>query len=192
MDLMEAIRGRRSIRKYRTDPVPDEVLRSLLEAVRLAPSWSNTQCWRLVVVRDQETKMKLAGAIRTTHVDRQNPATEAVKNAAVVIVACAERGLSGCYKGDDKQGTPSTDKGEWWFMFDMGLAMQNLTLAAHAAGLGTVHIGMYDANEIAGILSLPPNVVVIELMPVGWPDEQPEPRPRKDIEQFTSYDRYSS
>jgi len=85
---------------------------------------------------------------------------------------------------------PATEKGEWWFMFDVGLAMQNITLAAHALGLGTVHIGNFDTNEVARILGIPANIAVVELMALGWPDETPPVRPRKEISEFVVYERY--
>jgi nitroreductase len=190
MDVMQAIKGRRSIRKYRADPVPEEALQTVLEAARWAPSWSNTQCWRLIVVRDKETKSKLAGTLKGIRPGRANPATEAVRNAPIVIAACAERGLSGFYKDESGQSIPATDKGDWWLMFDMALAMQNMSLAAHALGLGTVHNGLLDAAEAARILGVPENVIVVELLPLGWPDEEPAARPRKEINEFVFFEKY--
>ncbi|MCK5653606.1 MAG: nitroreductase family protein, partial [Dehalococcoidia bacterium] len=130
MNVIDAIRSRRSIRKYKTDPVSAEILEAVLDAARWAPSWANTQCCRLVVVEKPETKTRIAEAMRPT-----NPALDAVRNAPVLIVACAELGRSGFKKGE-----PVTDKGDW-FMFDVALAMQNLVLAAHSLGLGTVYVG---------------------------------------------------
>ncbi len=190
MDVMQAIKGRRSIRKYRSEPIPEEALQTVLEAARWAPSWSNTQCWRLIVVRDKETKSKLAGTLKGIRPGRSNPATEAVRSAPVVIAACAERGLSGFYKDESGQSIPATDKGDWWLMFDMALAMQNMSLAAHALGLGTVHNGLLDAAEAARILGVPENVVVVELLPLGWPDEEPAARPRKEINEFVFFEKY--
>ena len=190
MDVMEAIRGRRSIRKYRPEPVSEEALQTVLEAARLAPSWANTQCCRLVVVRDTETKSKLADTLKGMRAGRSNPATEAMRNAPVVIAACAERGLSGYYKDESGQSVISTDKGESWFMFDVALAMQNLSLAAHALGLGTVHTGLLDAAQAARILGVPDNVVVVELLPLGWSDEEPAARPRKEINEFVFFEKY--
>lgn len=190
MDVMQAITERRSIRKYRTEPVTEEALHTILEAARWAPSWANTQCWRLIVVRDEETRSKLAETLRGTRTGRKNAATEAVRNAPVVIVACAERKLSGYYKSEDEQRVPATDKGEWWFMFDVGLAMQNVALAARALGLGTVHVGLFDASEVARILGIPENIAVVELMPLGRPDEEPPTRPRKAISEFVFDERY--
>src|SRR4030043_256238 len=162
---MKAIKGRRSIRKYRNGPVPEEALQAVLEAARLAPSWANTQCWRLIVVRDKETKSKLADTLKGIRPGKSNPATEAVRSAPVVIAACAERGLTGYYRDESGENKLATDKGEAWYMFDVALAMQNISLAAHALGLGTVHTGLLDAVEAARILGIPENVIVVELVP---------------------------
>ena len=190
MDVMKAIKERRSIRKYRTEPVPEEALQTVLEAARWAPSWSNTQCWRLVVVRDSETKSKLADMLIGVRPGKLNPATEAVRSAPVVIAACAECGLSGFRKDESGQSVPATDKGDWWLLFDVALAMQNMSLAAYALGLGTVHTGSLDAAEAARILGVPENIAVVELMPLGWPDEEPAPRPRKEINEFVFFEKY--
>jgi nitroreductase len=190
MELMEAIKGRRSIRKYRAEPVPEEALQTVLEAARLAPSWSNTQCWRLVVVRDKETKSKLADTLKGIKAGRTNPADEAVRTAPIVIAACAELGLTGYYRDESGENKLATDKGEAWYMFDVALAMQNMSLAAHSIGLGTVHTGLLDAVAAAKILGVPENVVVVELLPLGWPDEEPAARPRKKINEFVFFEKY--
>ncbi len=180
MEVLEAIKTRRSIRKYQTTPVDDKTLEKVLEAARWAPSWSNTQCWRFVVVRDGEIKNKLADTLSD-----DNPAMDALKQAPVVIVACAELGKSGC-----SGGVPSTDKGDW-FMFDVALAMQNLVLAAHSLGLGTVHIGLFDAQEVARILGVPEGYCVVEMTPLGYPDQVRNPRPRKELPEIVCYDKWS-
>lgn len=186
---MQAIKERRSIRKYRPDPVPEDTLQTILEAARWAPSWANTQCWRLIVVREPETRSKLADTLRGSKPGKSNSATEGMRQAPVAIVACAERELSGYYKVEEER-IPSTDKGEWWLMFDVGLAMNNISLVAHALGLGTVHIGLFDDGDVRKIMGIPDNLVVVELMVLGWPDETPAPRSRKEINEFVFYDRY--
>jgi len=191
MEVIQAIKERRSIRKYLPKPVPEDKLNAVLEAARWAPSWANTQCWRLIIVRDQQVKAKLADTLRTRKPGAKNSATEAVKVAPIVIVACAERGLSGCHTSPDVKGQPATDKGEWWLMFDVGLAMQNATLVAHALGLGTVHIGMFDTDTVIDILAIPDNLVVVELMVLGWPDETPPTRSRKEIGDFVFQEKYT-
>ena len=190
MEVMEAIRNRRSIRRYRPDPVSDEALATLLEAARLAPSWANTQCWRLVVVRDPTIKAQIAEATSSTTGGRENRSTQAVREAPLVIVACAQKGLSGIYRGGERKGQAATDKGDYWYMFDVALAMHNLTLAAPALGLGTVHVGMFDSAQVARLLKLPDDVAAIEIMPVGYPAESPQPRPRQPVEAFVFFDVY--
>lgn len=179
MNVMEAIKSRRSVRKYKTDPVTEETLEMVLEAARWAPSWANTQCWRFVVVREPETKARIAEALRPG-----NPATDAVRNAPVVIVACAELGKSGYYKGE-----AATDKGDW-FMFDVALAVQNLVLAAHELGLGTVHVSLMDAKRIEEVMQVPEGVRVVELVPLGYPEEQPKGPGRKELDEIVFHEKY--
>ncbi|MDI6839864.1 MAG: nitroreductase family protein [bacterium] len=178
-DVMQAIKKRRSIRKYKPDDIADNLLNELLEAARWAPSWANTQCWEFIVVRDKSVKERLV-----TTLSERNPARPGIVEAPVVLVACAELKKAGFYKGE-----PRTDKGDW-FMFDVALALQNLTLAAYSYGLGTVHVGAFDAKEAAKILGVPDGIAVVELMPVGYPAEYPEPPLRKELSTFVYKDRY--
>ena len=181
MEVLEAIKTRRSIRNYTTDPVDDQTLATVLEAARWAPSWANTQCWRFVVVRDSATRSKLADTLSET-----NPARDPIRNAPLVIAACAELGKAG-HKG----GVPSTDKGDW-FMFDVALAMQNLVLAAHSLGLGTVYVGLFDAKEAAKILAVPQGYCAVAMTPLGYPAETRDPRPRKELSEIVFYDRWGT
>lgn len=180
MELKQAILERRSIRKYKANPVSDSQVKAIMEAARWAPSWANTQCTRFVVIRDTLTKNQLADIIK----ESRNPAAEAVRTAPVVIAACAQLKASGYYKGEVR-----TDKGDW-FMFDVALALQNLTLAAHEQGLGTVHIGLFDAPKAAKVLGLPHDAALVELLPLGYPDEHPDPRPRKELSEIVFYEKY--
>ena len=185
MEVMQAIRERRSVRKYKPDPVSNEAIDTVLDAARWAPSWANTQCWRFVVVRDAEIRARLAGALRATSPGKENRAAAAIRSAPVVIVACAELGRSGYHKGEQ-----TTDKGDW-FMFDVALAMQNLTLAAHAIGLGTIHVGLFEAKEAAKILEVPADVAVVEMTPLGYPDEEPAAPRRKELSEIVFQGSYS-
>lgn len=179
---MEIIKTRRSIRRFKPDPVEDEKLLTILEAARWAPSWANTQCWEFIVIKDPAIKESLATTLPPT-----NPAVEAVRKAPVVIVACAKLGVSGYYKG-----RAVTDKGDW-FMFDVALALQNMVLAAWSLGLGTVYVGAFDAKKAAGILGVPPEVSVVALVPVGYPLEVPKEAPkRKELREFVYLDKYGN
>jgi len=179
MELMEAIKGRRSIRKYKPDPVPEEVLRTIMEAVRWSPSWANTQCWEVVVVKDQQVKSELAGTLVKT-----NPALSSMTDAPVVLVLCGKKGISGFKKGE-----AATVKGDW-LMFDTGIAMQTLCLTAHSLGLGTVVVGLFDHKKAEEVLGVPQDREVVALTPLGYPAAESMPPKRKEISDFVFYDRY--
>jgi nitroreductase len=179
MDLMEAIKGRRSIRKYKPDPVPEDALQKIMEAVRWAPSWANTQCWELIVVKDPKIKSELATALTKT-----NPSLSSITEAPIVIVLCGKKGVSGFKKGE-----AATMKGDW-LMFDTGIAMQTLCLTAHSLGLGTVVVGLFDHKRAEEILGVPQNVEVVAITPLGYPASGgPTPR-RKEISDFVFYEKY--
>ena len=131
------------------------------------------------MVRDNNIKTELADTLTNN-----NPAIDAIKQAPVLIVACAELGKSGY-----KEGKPATDKGDW-YMFDVAVAMQNLVLAAHSLGLGTVHVGLFDAKKAAAILEVPQGFCVVEMTPLGYPDQEPKVRPRKELSEIVFYDKY--
>jgi len=98
VEVLEAIKARRSIRRYKATPVDDKTIELVLEAARWAPSWANTQCWRFIVVRDSNAKIELANTLSDN-----NPAIDAIKSAPVVIVASAELAQSGCREGNHVQ-----------------------------------------------------------------------------------------
>jgi len=181
MEVLETIKSRRSMRRYKTTPVDDKTVELVLEAARWAPSWGNSQCWRFVVVRDTAIKDELV-----TVVSPRNAAYEGIRQAPVVIVACAELGKSGCYRGE-----PVTDKGDW-YMFDVALAMQNLVLAAHSLGLGTVVVGAFDAKKAAAILGVPQGFCVVAITPLGYPDQEPRLVSRKELADIVFYDKYGT
>jgi nitroreductase len=191
MELFDAIKTRRSIRRYTDAPVDDKQIEAILEAGRWAPSWSNTQCWRFLVVRDPAVKARLSGTLLPLKLPTKtidNPSLNAFKTAPVIIVACAEMGKSGL-----NGGTIATDKGDW-FMFDVALAMQNIVLAAHAMGLGTVHVGLMDAEKAAEILGLPPGFCIVEMTPLGYPDPSFEVKapPRKELSEIAFRDKWGN
>jgi nitroreductase len=179
MELMEAIKRRRSIRKYKSDPIPEEALRALMEAVRWAPSWANTQCWEVIVVRDPKVKSELAVVLSKT-----NPALSSITDAPIVIVLCGRKGVSGFKKGE-----AVTAKGDW-LMFDTGIAMQTLCLTAHSLGLGTVIVGLFDHKKVEEILRVPQNVEVVAMTPLGYPATEGSAPKRKEISEFAFSDHY--
>jgi nitroreductase len=179
MDLLKAIHERRSVRKYRPDPIPDEIILEVLEAGRAAPSWANTQVCRYVVVKDQAIKEGLAEALPPG-----NPAKKAMLEAPCLICLYARKTVSGFYRG-----TPATNKGDW-FMFDAGIAMEHIALAAWNFGLGTVHVGMFDAEKAEDVLDIPEEFSIVEMTPIGYFDEVPKATPRKSLKELVSLDRH--
>lgn len=179
MDFYEVIKKRQSVRVYKSDPIPDNVLTRVLEAFRAAPSWANTQPWELVLVTESEIKKQLQQTL-----SENNPAISAIADAPVLVCAVGITGRSGCYKGK-----PMTDRGDW-VMFDMGIAAEHLALAAAAEGLGTVHVGLFDFQKAGEILDLPENRTVIELIPLGYSDYTPREVPRKPLQDFVFKNKY--
>jgi nitroreductase len=180
MDVFDAIRNRRSVRHYRTDPVDDKTVQTVLEAAHWAPSWGNIQCWRFITIRDPGIKSQIADTLTRIKVDNEpveNAAAKAIKQAPVLIVLCAETNKAGC--GPD--GTPVTNKGAYWYMFDIALAVQNMVLAAYALGLGTVIVGNFDAERAAEILEVPAGFCVVIMTPLGFPDRKGQVSPRKQL-----------
>jgi len=164
MDTIEAISSRRSIRRYRGDPIPEQDLLAILEAGRLAPSARNRQPWHFVVVTDKATRAKLAGACM---------GQLWLASAPAMIVAV---------------GFPRIDKG--WYVVDVSIALQNMVLAATALGYGTCWIGAFQEGLVKSIVGLPEEARVIALCPVGIGAEHPGPRPRKDLAEICSLNRY--
>jgi nitroreductase len=146
--VMEAIRVRKSVRSYADRPVDDETLNIILDAGRLAPSASNRQEWRFVVVRERKTRTKLA-EIAGGQVF--------VGEAPVVIAACAQTDghIMRC--------------GQACYPIDVAIALDHMTLAAVELGLGTCWIGLFDEKKVKELLGIPDQIRVIELMPLGYP-----------------------
>lgn len=179
MELYEAIRERRSVRRYKADPVGEDVLDRLLEASQWAPSWAHTQCPEVLVIDDPAVKEALAEAAG----DR-NPAYRALKEAPLVVAFLGRKGRAGFKKGE--AATPRGD----WFMFDVALAMQNFMLAAHAEGLATVCVGLFDIGKAEQALNLPEDVTVVTYTPLGQPDQVPNLPARKERERFAFRNSY--
>ncbi len=174
-EFMDIVRNRRSVRKYEDREVPAELLNLILEAVRWAPSWANTQCWEVVVVRDRAVKEQLQAALPP----KGNPAVGAMVQAPVVLALCGKLHSSGYYKD---QGT--TKFGDW-FMFDLGIASQNICLTAHALGLGTVVVGLFDHDKARAVLKVPSGYELVAMIPVGFPAKISSAPKRREISEFT-------
>ena len=150
MDVLDAIKTRKSIRKYLEKPLEDEKLNVVLEAARLAPSAGNRQEWRFVVVRDPKTRTRLAEAANSQTFVGQAP---------VVIAACAETDghVMRC--------------GQLCYPIDVAIALDHMSLAATELGLGTCWIGAFNEQKVKEILGIPEETRVVQLMPLGYPSD---------------------
>jgi len=168
MDLYQALQGRRSIRKFKSDPVPAHLLAKIMDAARISPSWSNLQCWKFIIIQDPARKEQLAKSLPP-----DNPALKAVREQApAVIVLCADPARSGIQDGKE------------YYLLDAGLAMQQMMLAAYAEGLGTCWVCWFDEAKAREVLQVPPEYRIVALSPLGVPDRQPSPRPSKVLEEI--------
>jgi nitroreductase len=181
METQDAILQRKSVRKYKSDPVPKEALLKILEAIRWAPSWANTQCWEVVVVDDPEQKKLLQAALPPT-----NPSFAAIVEAPLVIAVCGKKGRAGF-----KKGGPTTIFGDW-MMFDLGIATEHLCLSARSLGLGTVHVGLLDHTKAKAVLGLPEDVEVAELIPLGYPVDDFRGPGRRDLKDFLHFNNFGT
>jgi nitroreductase len=185
METLEAIRTRRSVRKFSDKPVEPEKLQAVLEAVRQAPSWSNMQCWNLVVVEAEEIREKISElsfveSFFSAYGYKTNPAQKALAQAPIVIVACANPLQSGDLRG------------EQYYMTDMGIATENLMLAAHDQGLGSVFVGVFKEEQLRALLGIPPEIRIIGLFPLGYPaGEAKGGPPRKPLSEFVHYGKWT-
>jgi len=164
MDTLQAIFERRSIRKYRSEPIPAEHLKQILEAGRQAPSAANRQPWHMVVVGDPEQKARVAQACN---------GQMWMADAAYILVAA---------------GLPAvTDK---WYKVDVAIAVENMVLAARSFGYGTCWIGAFNPAKVKEACGLPAEMEVVVCTPLGVPDVAPAARPRKTWSELFSADRY--
>jgi nitroreductase len=180
LSVEEAIRARRSIRKFKPDPVSEEIVIQLLEAARLAPSAANTQPWRFLVVRDKEAKKELR---------RVCWGQAFVEEAPLDIVCFGDldryvpiRNAPFHYNKYLGPGaTPIQDRISF-LTSNVAIPVTQMALMATALGLGTTVVGGFDeASDFNRLFNLPENLVVVAVLPVGYPAENPSARPRRSL-----------
>ena len=169
MDIMEAIRSRRSIRAYQDRPVEQDKLNHILEAGRLAPSARNLQDWRFVVVQDKDKRQELSAAAR---------GQAFVVQAPVVIAAC----------GTETEYVMTC--GQHCYPIDVTIAMDHMSLMATDLGLGSCWIGAFYEEQVKQILGIPENIRVVTMLTLGYPAEAPAARPRKRLDEIVAYDAW--
>lgn len=198
--VIDAIKSRRSIRKYKPDPVPDDIILQLLDCARLAPSAHNSQPWRFIVLKDAGIKRKLKEYAYELHF---------VESAPCIIACCAdlsvytrrttrrrfkELQIDGAlgdigdtgYVAEPLPDDSSVDDLRRYYLgscrFNSAISTEHIALAALAFGLGTCWIHMFDPKKVHQLLNLPDTVIVVSLLALGYPAQGPLPRPRVPLE----------
>lgn len=179
MELLDAIKSRRSVRKYTDEAISHETLEEIIDVARFAPSWKNTQTPRYHVIENKEIISKIA----TEGVLGFEFNTKTLSRATAVLV------LSYVTKrcGYERDGSFSTSKEDRWEMFDAGIAAQTFCLAAHGKGLGTCIMGIFDEEMIAKEIALPENEKIGAVIALGYPVFAPEAPARKEVSDLISY-----
>ncbi|MHC4592646.1 MAG: nitroreductase family protein [Planctomycetota bacterium] len=163
MDFYEVVEQRRSVRAYRNDPVEEEKLERILNAVRLAPTAANRQPMQFYVIRDAALRARMLEAY----------SQKWFAEAPVIVCACARPG----------EAWQRVD-GKNYADVDVTIAMDHLILAATAEGLGTCWIGAFKPDRLREVLDLPPELEPVALTPLGYPAAQPAPTPRKALDEI--------
>jgi nitroreductase len=162
MDVFEAISTRRSIRKYKREPIPDDVLQKVLESARLAPSASSRQPWELIIIRNSGTKKSMAMACNDARF---------VEECDILIVGT---------------GDPS----QKWYITDLSIAMEHMVLTAWENGVGSCWVGNFKEDMVKAILRIPHDKSVVACLTLGYPDEFPPKRPRKELADLVHFEKY--
>ena len=173
MDVFEAIRGRRSVRAFTGENVPEETVEALLDAARMAPSAGNVQPWELIVVRDRDRK---EGLVRAA-LDQSF-----IGEASVVVVVCVDLERAGWAYGQRGRTL--------YCLQDTAAAVENMLLAAHSLGLGACWVGAFDEGLTRSILAIPDRCRPVAIVPVGHPAEKPRARSRRSLKEIVHNERF--
>jgi nitroreductase len=172
MELNEAIKGRRSIRKFKNQPIPDDTVTQLIEAATYAPSAGNLQPWQFIIAKNPTVKKKLVQAAYNQAQAEQAP---------IIIVVCV----------DEKQTSSYGTRGKnLYCLQDTAAATQNIMLTAYSLGLGTCWIGAFKEDEAKKAVNAPEGARPVCMIPVGYPDVSPKQRTRKPLGEIMRYDSF--
>lgn len=171
MEITEAIRSRRSIRKYQDRPIEEEKLLRVLDTGRMAPSARNLQDWKFIVVRDQDKRKMLSEAAN---------GQPYVEKASAVIVGCAT---------EPENIMPC---GQYCYPIDLAIALDHMSLAATSEGLGSCWIGAFQEDKVKEILDIPEKIRVVAMLILGYPAESPAARPRRKLDEIVVYDKWAN
>lgn len=177
MDTIACIKSRRSIRKFKPEIISKEMIEDLVLTASYAPSWKNTQTTRYIAITDAEIKERISKECCGEH-------NQEIIDGAPMLIATL---IVDRRSGFERDGSYTTIRENNWQAFDNGVAVQTLCLAANEKGLGTVIMGMYDIGKAEEILQVPEGQLLMALVAVGYPDEEPAVPKKKTVEDLLSY-----
>lgn len=177
MNAIDCLKTRRSIRKYKPDPINHSLIKSLISTASYSPSWKNTQIARYIAIEDSN--------ILNSIVNDFTPSfnSNVIKQAPLLMAVTFKKGRCGF----ERDGSYSTKKEDRWQMFDVGIACQSFCLAAHDVGLGTLIMGIWDEDGISKLLNIPEDQELAALIAVGYPDIDPEAPKRKSVDELLTF-----
>jgi nitroreductase len=169
LSVLDVIKARGSIRRYKDKPIPKQALLDILEAARMAQSADNRQPWEFIVVADPVMKKKLVPAAGSQAF---------VGEAAAVLV---------CLASPEESASVGPFEG---FLIDLAIAIENMALTAWDLRIGSCWIGAYNEGKLKELFGVPKNLRVVSLLTLGYPDGKPEAKFRKTLNEITHYEKY--
>lgn len=170
MDVKDAIKKRRSVRKYQDREISEELLKELLDAAILAPSGNNAQPWKYKILRRGEKR----DILRRENIFKQ----DFVYTSPYIIVCCADPKSYPRAKFESDFDDPYEERA----LRDLAISSQNLVLRATELGLGSCYVGWMNKDKIKEILGIPENYIIPYVTTLGYPDEEPSATPRKSMD----------
>ena len=173
MENVKCVIERRSIRKFKSKPISENILENIIKVASYAPSWKNSQTTRYITVSDQKLKKEIA----ENYVLGFEYNRKTILNAPMLVIITTISPRSGF----ERDGSPSTSKKTHWESFDAGIATQTFCLAAYDAGLGTVIMGIFDEDKVIKAVGVPEGQKVSAMVALGYADEEPAMPKRKSV-----------
>ncbi len=178
MDALENIRERRSVRKYSEKKVSTEIICEIVQDAAYAPSWMNFQSVGYIAILNPEMKNKVAGCMAVEYNMRN------VRSAPAVVILISQDHVSG-FMADHSELAPH--RAEHWQSFDAGIAAQTFCLAAHARGLGTLIMGIWDEEGLRRVVGIPEDCRIAAVIAVGYAEGVQEVPRRKSLDELLSF-----
>jgi len=181
--MIEAIKNRRSIRKYLPGEIDDDVILEILRDAMRAPSGDNTQPWRFIIVRSKETRAAISRASHGQRWMEQAP-------VHIVCIADIRSRLAADIPFRADEASPEFELKQ--VIRDTSIATSFLLLEAAARGIGSCWVAWYAQKDIRPLLGIPEDKFVVGVITLGYPAENPAPRPRKEPRSLISYERWEN